>query len=244
MRTSSTGFRTCGRTRRAAHSSVWPRSPVCATGVALPAAEDEINGIMRAAGSNRPERFEVVGCRTSSSASVRPALLILAGRGRPRAADRLRQRGEPAARAHRRARPRDRRSPRGRRVARTADPAAAHREHAALVIGAVARNRTGVRRDPSASDARRPACRRRDLGPGVSLPRLDEIGIDVTGAGLHDRRRRADRHGVRTACRRCATPARVRPIACASARPVRACAARWWSPRSRWRSCCSSAGAC
>ena len=64
----------------------------------------------------RPE-----GSRSPAAGRARgdgkPALLDAGGRRGPGTADRLRERGEPAARADGRARPRDRRSPCGRRVA-------------------------------------------------------------------------------------------------------------------------------
>jgi predicted permease len=147
-------------------------------GAALPVAEDEINVTMRAADERIRGRFEAVGMQDEIVASVKPALLILAGAvgfvlliACVNVANLLLAR--TAARDHEIA----------VRRAVGASPGRLFRQMltestllstigavagTALAIGAISLLRTLATSLP-----------RRDLGPGVSLPRLDEIGIDV-----------------------------------------------------------------
>jgi putative ABC transport system permease protein len=147
-------------------------------GVALPVAEDEINVAMRAADDSIRGRFEAVGMQDELVASVKPALLILAGAvglvlliACVNVANLLLAR--TAAREHEIA----------VRRAVGASPGRLFRQlltestllsmigavaGTALAIGAISMLRTLATSLP-----------RRDLGPGVSLPRLDEIGVDV-----------------------------------------------------------------
>jgi predicted permease len=147
-------------------------------GAALPVAEDEINVTMRAADERIRGRFEAVGMQNEIVASVKPALLILAGAvgfvlliACVNVANLLLAR--TAARDHEIA----------VRRAVGASPGRLFRQMltestllstigavagTALAIGAISLLRTLATSLP-----------RRDLGPGVSLPRLDEIGIDV-----------------------------------------------------------------
>jgi putative ABC transport system permease protein len=147
-------------------------------GVALPVAEDEINVAVRAADERIRGRFEAVGMQDELVASVKPALLILAGAvglvlliACVNVANLLLAR--TAAREHEIS----------VRRAVGASPGRLFRQlltestllstigavaGTALAIGAINLLRTLATSLP-----------RRDLGPGVSLPRLDEIGIDM-----------------------------------------------------------------
>ena len=147
-------------------------------GAALSVAEDEINVTMRAADERIRGRFEAVGMQDELVASVKPALLILAGAvglvlliACVNVANLLLAR--TAAREHEIA----------VRRAVGASPGRLFRQlltestllstigavaGTALAIGAINLLRTLATSLP-----------RRDLGPGVSLPRLDEIGIDL-----------------------------------------------------------------
>ena len=129
-------------------------------GVGLQAAEDEINGIMRAA-DGRAGRFEVADAARRAGRIGTASVAHARGRRGSRTADCLRERGEPAACAQRSARSRDRDSACRRRVAGAVDPTAAHRKRAARVDRRGRRHRSGVRRDQSAADAgREPAAAR------------------------------------------------------------------------------------
>ena len=80
--------------------------------------------------SNTGKLVTVTGCRSGWSARRANAVTCCSARSR-RAADRVRQRREPAARARDLARARDGRARRGRRLPRPPRPSAAHRERAA-----------------------------------------------------------------------------------------------------------------
>ena len=147
-------------------------------GVALPVAEDEINVTMRAADEPIRGRFEAVGMQDELVASVKPALLILAGAvglvlliACVNVANLLLAR--TAAREHEIA----------VRRAVGASPGRLFRQlltESTLLstIGAVAGTALAIGAI-NLLRALATSLPRRDLGPGVSLPRLDEIGIDV-----------------------------------------------------------------
>ena len=147
-------------------------------GVALPVAEDEINGTLRAADEPIRGRFEAVGMQDELVASVKPALLILAGAvglvlliACVNVANLLLAR--TAAREHEIA----------VRRAVGASPGRLFRQlltESTLLstIGAVAGTALAIGAI-NLLRALATSLPRRDLGPGVSLPRLDEIGIDV-----------------------------------------------------------------
>ena len=97
-------------------------------GVTLEQARVEMDAIARQLEaefpeSNRNVRVLVTRAQDQLVQNVRPALLLLLGRGRARAADRLRERRQPAARARRRSAEGDRRPHRARRQPRRASSA-------------------------------------------------------------------------------------------------------------------------
>ncbi len=147
-------------------------------GAALLAAEDEINVTMRAADGRIRGRFDAVGMQDELVASVKPALLILAGAvglvlliACVNVANLLLAR--TAARDHEIA----------VRRAVGASPGRLFRQMLTestllAMIGAVAGTGLAIGAI-NLLRALATSLPRRDLGPGVSLPRLDEIGIDV-----------------------------------------------------------------
>ena len=113
---------------------------------------------------------------TSSSGDMRPALLVLLGRGRLRAADRLRQRRQPAARARRRAAARDRDPRRARRGARAASSGSCSTESLVLVLA-----RRRVRPARRAVEPRRAAgASARSISPHSAT-----VHLELSGARLH-----------------------------------------------------------
>jgi putative ABC transport system permease protein len=147
-------------------------------GVALGTAGDEVATVVRASGARINGRFEAVGMQDELVAPVRPALLILASAvglvlliACVNVANLLLARS--AAREHEIA----------VRRAVGASPGRLFRQMLTestllSVIGAVAGTAFAI----GALELLRSLAAslpRRDLGPGVSLPRLDEIGIDV-----------------------------------------------------------------
>ena len=169
-------------------------------------------------------------CRRRSSAA-RPRDLGAAGRGRARAADRVREPREPAARARRNAAQRVRRARRARRRPHAAAAPIHDRGPAAVDAGARARARRRGRRRARAARrvSRQPAARR---PRSASTPACSAFTLLIG---------RGDRRGVRA--RAAAAPARRRDVAGAQGRrPAHdasagaiACAARSSSPRWRWR---------
>ena len=148
-------------------------------GVAPPVAEDEINVTMRAADARIRGRFEAVGMQDELVASVRPALLILAGAvglvlliACVNVANLLLAR--TAAREHEIAVRRAVGASPGRLFRQLLTESALLSTIGAVAGTALAIGAIGLLRTLATS------LPRRDLGPGVSLPRLDEIGIDVT----------------------------------------------------------------
>jgi putative ABC transport system permease protein len=147
-------------------------------GAAVQAAEDEVNTLVRAADARIVGRFEAAGMHDELVAPVRPALLILAGAvglvlliACVNVANLLLARS--AAREHEIA----------VRRAVGASPGRLFRQLLAestllSAIGATAGTVLAV----VATDLLQSLATslpRRDLGPGVSLPRLDEVGIDL-----------------------------------------------------------------
>jgi len=148
-------------------------------GVAPPVAEDEINVTMRAADARIRGRFEAVGMQDELVASVKPALLILAGAvglvlliACVNVANLLLAR--TAAREHEIAVRRAVGASPGRLFRQLLTESALLSTIGAVAGTALAIGAIGLLRTLATS------LPRRDLGPGVSLPRLDEIGIDVT----------------------------------------------------------------
>ena len=106
------------------------------------AQREAADGGRSAVWQGRPRRGARRACSIDEmTRDVRPAMLRADGGGRAGAADRLRQRGEPAARARRRPGARARGSGGARRRARPSGAAAADRERGARVSPAV---RSGV----------------------------------------------------------------------------------------------------
>ena len=163
---------------------------------------------------------------------VRPALLVILAAPCAGAGDRVRERHEPAARARRAAARRVRAARRARRRTRAAGAAAAHREPAACRPRR--RCRHGSRRQSAcvcSSRSARRSCRAparsvstslsspsarpspRDRDRGWIVPALQAAHTDPHRDLQHSWRRGGGRHTAR--------------------------APRLWSPRWRWRLCCS-----
>ena len=166
------------------------------------------------------------------------------GRGELRAADRLRQRGEPAAGARRRAAPRDRDPGSHRRRPRPHHPATADGKRAARTGGRRGRSCTGSGGDPRAAECeyRQPAARRAGGLAG---------GGRLAGAGVHRSGRRIDGHPVRPDPRAAKLASRFERHPQGERRTVRhrACARTrrgpsWWSAKWRWPWCCWWARPC
>jgi putative ABC transport system permease protein len=147
-------------------------------GATLQAAEDDATGLVRAAGARLDGRFEAVGLHDELVAPVKPALLILAGAvglvlliACVNVANLLLAR--TAAREHEIAVRRAVGASPGRLLRQmltesTLLSVIGAIAGTALAVGAINLLRTLATSLP-----------RRDLGPGVSLPRLDEIAVDV-----------------------------------------------------------------
>ena len=171
---------TCRRSRGCARaSSVRGRSAEMAGVVAALQREYPRTSTTRATSGSRSRR-----CARTSSAPSRPVLLILLGGGRPRAADRLRERREPAARARRSAAPRAGRAHGARRQPVPPRPPAADRVVAALALAGAAAGLLVARRVPARGRGR--------VAPGA-LPRVDETRARRPGARVHGGARRRSR---------------------------------------------------
>ena len=125
---------------------------------------------------------------------IRPAMWLLMGAVGVPAADRLRERREPAAGARRRAAARDGGAHGDRRRARSPGATAADRKRRAGAVRRGARPRPGRRRPARADDGRshQPAAARA------------ACALDWHGRGVHAGARRGHDDRVRPACRRCA----------------------------------------
>ena len=148
-------------------------------GVGVRAAEDDVNTVMRAVGERARGRFEVVGVQDELVAPVKPALLMLAGAvglvlliACVNVANLLLAR--TAARDHEIAVRRAVGASPGRLIRQLLTESLllsciGGLAGTTLAIGAIRLLRALATTLP-----------RRDLGPGVTLPRLDEIGIDAS----------------------------------------------------------------
>ena len=181
--------------------------------------DEELPGIPS---RRRERRRRILGAAQSVRSAVAPA----AGAGGYRAADRVREPGEPAAGAHDRAAARGRGAPGAGRVAGAGFPAAARRESGAGC------DRNDPRRLHRAHHVQHRRRRHADAGrSGVHRPRdrLARAGFRRRPRGEHLRavRHRAGpwRH------------ARGAGRSDEERRPLLVCAARWSSSRSRCRSC-------